>query len=89
MLFYLLFVFLVFGRYCLDAAIYGNLQDLEEQDFEQQQAEKQDKCFLTMLNLYSFSLSYTFVCFNLITYTFIPLGFGFYGWLVLFSPAIF
>jgi hypothetical protein len=28
-LFYLL---LVSGHYCLDAAIYGNLQDLEEQD---------------------------------------------------------
>jgi hypothetical protein len=24
---------LVSGRYCLDAEIYGNLQDLEEQDF--------------------------------------------------------
>jgi cytochrome P450 len=31
-LFYLL---LVSGHYCLDAVIYGNLQDLEEQDSEQ------------------------------------------------------
>jgi TctA family transporter len=52
-LFYLL---LVFGCYCLDATIYGNLQDLEEQDFEQQLAGKQGKCSLIMLNLYSFSL---------------------------------
>jgi hypothetical protein len=26
----LFYLFLVFGRYCLDAAIYGNLQDLKE-----------------------------------------------------------
>jgi heme/copper-type cytochrome/quinol oxidase subunit 3 len=35
-LFYLFFVLLVFGRrYYLDAANFGNLQDLQEQDFEQ------------------------------------------------------
>jgi hypothetical protein len=55
-LFYLLLVLLVSSRYYLDAAIYKNLQDLEEQDIEQQQAGKQGKCFLTMLILYSFSL---------------------------------
>jgi hypothetical protein len=36
--YYLVYCFiycLFFGRYCLDAAIYDNLQDLEEQDFEQ------------------------------------------------------
>jgi hypothetical protein len=32
--FYLLLVLLYSGRYCLDSAIYGNLQELEEQDFE-------------------------------------------------------
>jgi hypothetical protein len=31
----LLLVFLISNHYCLDAAIYSNLQDLEEQDFEQ------------------------------------------------------
>jgi hypothetical protein len=35
-LFYLFFVLLVFGRYYLDAGIFDNLQDLEEEDFEQQ-----------------------------------------------------
>jgi hypothetical protein len=35
LLLYLLFEFLIFGCYCLDAAFYDNLQDLEEQDFEQ------------------------------------------------------
>jgi hypothetical protein len=39
-LFYLL---LVSGHYCLDVAIYDNLQDIEEQDFEQQQVER-GKC---------------------------------------------
>jgi hypothetical protein len=32
-LFYLLLVLLVSDRYCLDVAMYGKLQDLEEQDF--------------------------------------------------------
>jgi hypothetical protein len=52
----LFFILLVFGRYYLDAAINGNLQELEEEDFEQQLAGNQGKCFLTMLILYSFSL---------------------------------
>jgi hypothetical protein len=36
MLFYILFVLLVSDRYYLDAAIFDNLQDLEEEGFEQQ-----------------------------------------------------
>jgi hypothetical protein len=32
--FYLLIVLLVSDHYCLDAVIYGNLQDLEEKEFE-------------------------------------------------------
>jgi hypothetical protein len=55
-LFYLLSVLLIFSRYYLDAVNFGNLQDLEEQDFEQQQVGNQGKCSLTMLILYSFSL---------------------------------
>jgi hypothetical protein len=43
-LFYLLFVLLISDHYYLDVAIYDNLQDLEEQDFEQQQVEGQGKC---------------------------------------------
>jgi hypothetical protein len=43
-LFYLLFVLLVSGRYYLDAVIFRNLQDLEEEDLEQQQAGEQGKC---------------------------------------------
>jgi hypothetical protein len=39
-LFYLLLVLLVFGRYCFDATIYSNLQDLEEQDSEQEVGEQ-------------------------------------------------
>jgi hypothetical protein len=46
-LFYLL---LVSNCYCLDTAIYGNLQYLEEQDFEQQQVER-GKCSFIMLIL--------------------------------------
>jgi hypothetical protein len=43
-LFYLLFVLLVFGRrYYLDASNLGNLQDLQEEDFEQQIAGEQGK----------------------------------------------
>jgi hypothetical protein len=56
-LFYLFFVLLVSGRrYYLDASNFGNLQDLQEEDFEQQQAGDQGKCSLTMLILYAFSL---------------------------------
>jgi hypothetical protein len=39
-LFYLLLVLLVFGCYYLDATIYSNLQDLEEQDPEQEVGEQ-------------------------------------------------
>jgi hypothetical protein len=47
---------LVFSRYYLDAANLGNLQDLQEEDFEQQLAGKQGKCSLTILFQYAFSL---------------------------------
>jgi hypothetical protein len=75
----LLPLLLVSSRYCLDTAIYGNLQDLEEQDFEQQQAGEQGRCSLTMLILCSFSLQFTHlpICINLTTYTLIPLGLAF------------
>jgi hypothetical protein len=55
-LFYLLFILLVSYHYYLDDVKFGNLQDLEEQDFEQQQAGEQGKCSLIMLIIYSFSL---------------------------------
>jgi hypothetical protein len=45
---YLFFVFLIFGRYYLDAVKFGDLQDLKEQDFELQQVGEQGKCSLTM-----------------------------------------
>jgi hypothetical protein len=38
-----LFILLIFDRYYLEAANFGNLQDVEEQDFEQQQAGEQGK----------------------------------------------
>jgi hypothetical protein len=47
---------LAFGRYYLDAANFGNLQELEEEDLEQQLAGNQGKCSLTVLIIYSFSL---------------------------------
>jgi hypothetical protein len=47
---------LVSDRYYLDAANVGNLQDLQEEDFEQQLAGNQGKYSLTILILYSFSL---------------------------------
>jgi hypothetical protein len=58
-LFYLLFVLLIFGRYYLDAMNFGNLQDLEEKDFDQQLAGNPGKCSLTFLILYSLSLYFT------------------------------
>jgi hypothetical protein len=51
-----IFVLLVSGRYYLDVVNFGNLQDLQEEDFEQQLAGNEGKCSLTMLILYSFSL---------------------------------
>jgi hypothetical protein len=42
--YYLLFVLLLSSLYYLIAAIYENLQDLEEQDFEQQLAGNPGKC---------------------------------------------
>jgi hypothetical protein len=53
-LFYLFLVLFISGRYYSDAAIFENLQDLEEKDFEQQQARKQGKCSSTMLVLCAF-----------------------------------
>jgi hypothetical protein len=41
--------------YYLDVVNFGNLQDLQEEDFEQLQAGEQGKCSLTILILYSFS----------------------------------
>jgi hypothetical protein len=35
-MFYLFFVLLVSGRYYLDVVNLGNLQDLQDEDFEQQ-----------------------------------------------------
>jgi hypothetical protein len=55
-MFYLFFILLVSGRYYLDDVNFGNRQDLQEEDFEQQQAGEQGKCSLTMLILYAFSL---------------------------------
>jgi hypothetical protein len=43
-LFCLLFVLLVFGRYKLDVVIFDNLQDLKEEDFEKQLARNLGKC---------------------------------------------
>jgi hypothetical protein len=54
-LIYLLLVLLISDQICLDAAIYGNLQVLEEQNFDQQQRAR-GKCSLTKLILYCFSL---------------------------------
>jgi hypothetical protein len=42
-LFYLFFVLLVSNRYYSDAANSGHLEDLQEQDFDQQQAGEQGK----------------------------------------------
>jgi hypothetical protein len=39
-LFYLLLMFLLSCRYCLDTAIYDNLRDLKEQYSEQQHVER-------------------------------------------------
>jgi hypothetical protein len=55
-LFYLLLALLVFDRYRLDDAIYGNLQDFEDEDFEQHQPGNPGKCSLTILILCAFSL---------------------------------
>jgi hypothetical protein len=55
-LFYLFFVLHISDHYYLDAANFGNLQDLQEEDFEQQQVGNQGKCSLTILILYAFSL---------------------------------
>jgi hypothetical protein len=43
-LFYLLLVLLVFGRCYLDATIFDDLQDLEEEDYEQQLARNPGSC---------------------------------------------
>jgi uncharacterized membrane protein SpoIIM required for sporulation len=53
-LFYLFFILLVSDRYYLDATNFGNLQDLQEEDFDPQLAGSQGKCSLTMFIIYSF-----------------------------------
>jgi hypothetical protein len=62
-------VLLVFSRYYLDATIYDNLQDLEEEDFEWKLARNTRKCSLTILIIYALL--------KLNTYALIPLGLGF------------
>jgi hypothetical protein len=62
-------VLLVFSLYYLDAAIYDNLQDLKEEDFEWKLARNPSKCSLTIL------IVYALLKFN--TYALIPLGLGF------------
>jgi hypothetical protein len=53
---FIYFVLLVSDRrYYLDVVNFGNLQDLQEEDFKQQLAGNQGKCSLTMLILYSLS----------------------------------
>jgi hypothetical protein len=54
--FHLFFVLLGSGRYYVDATNFKNVQNLQEEDFEQQQAADQGMCSLTMLILYAFSL---------------------------------
>jgi hypothetical protein len=81
-LFYLLLLWLVSGCNRLDIVIFRNLQDLEEQDFEQQQAGQQGKCSLTMLNLYSFSHLLQIVCINFASYTMNIFTIGMYGWYI-------
>jgi hypothetical protein len=77
---------LVSGHYYLDAVNLGNLQDLQEEDFEQQLAGKQGKCS-----------HIDHICFlPLVTHLhaliglpipYIPIGMGL--WLVdLLSPAV-
>jgi hypothetical protein len=63
MSFYLFFVLLVSGYYYLDTANFGNLQDLQGEDFEQQLAENQGKCSLIILIIYAFSLQ-LHICMN-------------------------
>jgi hypothetical protein len=47
---------IIFGCYYFDVENFGNLQDLQEEDFEQQLARNHGKCSLTMLIPYSFYL---------------------------------
>jgi hypothetical protein len=56
---------------------FGNLQDIEEEDFEQQLVRNPGKCSLTMLILYVSPSSYTFACIVLNTYTLYNYRIGF------------
>jgi hypothetical protein len=47
---------LISSRYCLDVVNLGNLQDLQEDDFELQLAGKQGKCSLTNI-LYTYRIA--------------------------------
>jgi hypothetical protein len=64
-LFYFFFVVLVFRRrYSFDVVNFGNLQDLQEEDFEKQLVGNQGKCSLIMFIIYS-SLSTLNSCMHL------------------------
>jgi hypothetical protein len=74
-------------RYYLDAANFGNLQDLQEEDFEQQLAGNQGMCSLTMLILYDFPLLTHLLALIGLPIPYIPIGLGL--WLIdLLSPAV-
>jgi hypothetical protein len=51
-----LFAYIAFWSLSLDANNFKNLQELNIQDFEQQQAEEQGKWLLTILILCAFPL---------------------------------
>jgi hypothetical protein len=76
MLFCLLFVFLIFGRYYLDVAMFDNIQDLKEEDFEQQLVRNLGKClwpyktsFLsTYTHLHALNWYYSLLCIRYVMY---------------------
>jgi hypothetical protein len=75
--FYLFFILLVSGHYYLDAANFGNLQDLQEDDFERQQVGEHGQCPLPCWSYMVSPSSYTFACINLNTYTLYTYRIGF------------
>jgi hypothetical protein len=66
-----------------------NLQELEDQDFEQLAGDP-GKSSLTMLDLYSFSLQFTYLttCIGLTTYTWNTFRIWVYDWVDLLSLTV-
>jgi hypothetical protein len=90
MLFYLLFVLLIFGRYCLDVSLFEKIQDYEEKILSSSKREARQVTLDHIDHMCSLSLSSSHIDMHALillpkTYTLRMLV---HSWLVMLSHAV-